>query len=159
MTAAVATPLRCVVDASVGIKLFLAEALSDQADALFLHLAADPPGEIYVPDLFFIECTNIFWKHIRRSGYPPGKAQGDLADLGALALRIIPTSVLMADALAIAVKETLSAYDACYVALAQHVGVPMVTADEKLARALASAPYAVHWLKDFPIPPLPIRLG
>jgi hypothetical protein len=34
----------CVVDASVGIKLFLAEELTDCADALFARLAADPPG-------------------------------------------------------------------------------------------------------------------
>jgi hypothetical protein len=40
MTAAIA----CVGDASVGIKLFLAEELSDRADALFARLAADPPG-------------------------------------------------------------------------------------------------------------------
>jgi hypothetical protein len=40
MTAAMA----CMVDASVGIKLFLAQELSDRADALFAYLAPDPPG-------------------------------------------------------------------------------------------------------------------
>ena len=45
----------CVVDASVGIKLFLVEDLSEQADALFDHLADQPPARFYVPDLFFIE--------------------------------------------------------------------------------------------------------
>ncbi|HKZ84931.1 MAG TPA: type II toxin-antitoxin system VapC family toxin, partial [Anaerolineae bacterium] len=59
------TPLECVVDASVGIKLFIAEPLSNLADALFAHLAADPPGRLMVPDLFFIECANILWKHVR----------------------------------------------------------------------------------------------
>lgn len=148
-------PLRCVVDASVGIKLFLAEALSDRADALFLHLAADPPAQIFVPDSFYIECANILWKHMRRSGYPSDQARKALGDLSALALRSVPTVELMKDALEVGVQETITAYDACYVALARRLGVSAVTADEKLARALAGVSYDVHWLGDFPIPSLP----
>jgi predicted nucleic acid-binding protein len=81
-----ATPFGCVVDASVGVKLFIAEALSDQAHALFAHLAADPPARLYVPDLFFIECANILWKSVRRLGYPASKVRKDLEKLGALSL-------------------------------------------------------------------------
>jgi len=40
--------LRCVVDASVGIKLFVDEPLSDQAHALFAKLTEDPPAELVV---------------------------------------------------------------------------------------------------------------
>jgi predicted nucleic acid-binding protein len=151
-----ATPLRCVVDASVGIKLFLAEALSERADALFLHLAADPPAQIFVPDLFYIECANVLWKHTRRSGFPVDKARKALAGLGALALRSHPTAELMTGALEVAVQEAITAYDACYVALAHRLSVPMVTADEKLARALSQVSYDVRWLGDFPIPPVPV---
>jgi predicted nucleic acid-binding protein len=127
MTAAIA----CVVDASVGIKLFLAEVLSDRADAFFAHLAADPPGQFSVPDLFYIECANILWKHTRRSGYPPEKARKALTDLGGLALRRFPTADLAAQALDVAVQKAITAYDACYVALALQLSVPFVTADEK----------------------------
>jgi len=146
--------LECVVDASVGIKLLINEPLSDRADALFAHLAADPPALLAVPDLFYIECANILWKHVRRFGYPATKARGDLVSLGKLALQGVPTASLMTDALEIAVRQAISAYDACYVALAHRLGIPFVTADDKLARTLASTPYAVFWLKDFPIPPL-----
>jgi hypothetical protein len=79
-----------VVDASVAIKLFINERFSDQAEALFGILEADPPGRIHVPDLFFIECTNILWKHIKRFGYPEDKAHGDLAALKALSLYATP---------------------------------------------------------------------
>jgi len=48
-------PPDCVVDASVGIKLLLVEPLSDAAHAHFSGLAADPPAQLYVPDLFYIE--------------------------------------------------------------------------------------------------------
>ena len=57
------SPLCYVVDASVGIKLFVEEEFSEQAHALFSCLAADPPAELYVPDLFYIECTNILLKY------------------------------------------------------------------------------------------------
>ena len=61
---------RCVVDASVGIKLFVDEPLSEQAHHLFEKLVLDPPVELYVPDLFFIECTNILWKYTHRYKRP-----------------------------------------------------------------------------------------
>jgi predicted nucleic acid-binding protein len=145
----------CVVDASVGIKLFLAEDLSDRADALFAHLAADPPGQFSVPDLFYIECANILWKHTRRSAYPTDKARKALTDLNGLALKHFPTADLAAQALDLAVQKAITAYDACYVALALRLAVPFVTADEKLARALSSTKYQVRWLGDFPIPTVP----
>ena len=145
----------CVVDASVGVKLFLAEELSDRADALFAHLAADPPGQFSVPDLFYIECANILWKHKRRSGYPMEKARKALTDLGKLALKRYPTAELAAQALDIAVDKSIAAYDACYVALALTLSVPFVTAVEKLACALSGTKYQVDWLGNFDIPRIP----
>jgi predicted nucleic acid-binding protein len=71
-------PVACVVDASVGIKLVIIEALSKQAHALFVHLARDPAARFYVPDLFDIECANVLWKQIQRSGYPLADAQHEV---------------------------------------------------------------------------------
>jgi predicted nucleic acid-binding protein len=147
-------PLKCVVDASVGIKLFINEPLSDRADAVFSQLVADPPGRLFVPDLFFIECANILWKHIQRFGYPVAQARNDLVNLGKLALRSVPTASLNIPALEIAVDQSISAYDATYVALAHRLNVPFVTADEKLVRKLSGTPHAVSWLGNFEIPPL-----
>jgi hypothetical protein len=44
----IATPVSCVVDASVGIKLVITEALSGQAHALFAHLASDPAARFFL---------------------------------------------------------------------------------------------------------------
>ena len=71
----------CVVDASVGIKLFLVEPLADRADTLFASLTESPPARLYVPDLFFIECANILWKYVHRFGHSPENARQDIADL------------------------------------------------------------------------------
>jgi len=149
------SPLNCVVDASVGIKLFVKEEFSEQAHALFAHLTAIPPALFHVPDLFFIECTNILWKYTRRFNYPAEKAHKHLINLENLALQPTPTSDLMVDALDIAVFHTISAYDACYVALGHRLNLPLVTAYKKLFNQLANSTYRVHRLKDFPIPPLP----
>jgi predicted nucleic acid-binding protein len=137
--------LRLVVDASVGIKLFIDEPLSDAAYVLFEHLSQDPPAELFVPDLFYIECANILLKTMRRFGRSLEDSQADLADLRRLALRSTPTADLMEEALVLAHEHQLSAYDACYAALAKRLGVPVITADEHLAEAIDWA----IWLGDY----------
>lgn len=144
-----AAPLRLVVDASVGIKLFLHEPLSDRTEALFAHLAGDPPAQLYVPDLYFIECANILWKYVRRFGYDASAAAQDLGDLQRLRLRSVSTAELMSAALELGLAHDLTAYDACYVALAQRLGVPLITADARLVAALTPLALPVYWLGDF----------
>lgn len=138
----------CVVDASVGIKLFLAEEGSDAADALFAQLAQLPPARFYVPDLFYSECANILWKYVRRFGYPAGNARQDVADLLALRLQTVSTADVLAPALALALQYDITAYDACYAALAQQLGLPLITADSPLRRKLAGSGIAIHILGE-----------
>lgn len=134
-----AIPTQCVVDTSVGIKLFVQEVHSEQAEWLFDRLAADPPVVLYAPDLFYMECMNILWKYTRRFGRPLADSQADLADLGRLALRSVSTADLMEDALILANQTGLTAYDACYAVLARRLNIPLVTADEPLAKAVSWA--------------------
>jgi predicted nucleic acid-binding protein len=148
-------PVACVVDASVGIKLVITEALSNEVHALFDHLARDPAARFYVPDLFDIECANILWKQVQRSGYPLPDAQFNLVTLGALAMQRVSVTPLAADALAIAASRGISAYDACYVAASQQLGVPLITADSKLVARMAGSPYTVLDLSSLVIPPPP----
>jgi len=136
---------RFVVDASVGIKLFVEEPLSDQAHALFTKLTKDPPAELYVPDLFYIECTNILLKYMRRFGRSLEDSQADLADLKTLVLKTVSTAELMEDAILLAFQKNLTAYDACYAVLARQLNIPLITADKPMAQAVE---WAV-WLGDF----------
>jgi predicted nucleic acid-binding protein len=138
----------CVVDASVGIKLFLQEEGTEQATRLFQTLAQEPSARFYVPDLFFIECANILWKYARRFDYPAENAHQDLVDLRALALRSISTADLISPALDLALENNITAYDACYVALAKGTSLPLITADRPLARKLANSNANVLLLKD-----------
>ncbi|MFQ5904436.1 MAG: type II toxin-antitoxin system VapC family toxin, partial [Candidatus Binatia bacterium] len=59
---------RYVVDASVVIKLFVDEDLSEAARKLLEGMASPEPDEFFVPDLLFPECSNVLWKYVRFHG-------------------------------------------------------------------------------------------
>lgn len=138
----------CVIDASVGIKLFLAEELSEVADRLFSRLTADPPAHFYVPDLFYVECANILWKYARRFDYPADNARQDIRDLQALALNTVSTADLLPPTLELALVYDITAYDASYAALAQQLDLPLITADEALQRKLSGSGITVQSLAE-----------
>ncbi len=138
--------LSCVVDASVAVKLFLVEPLSSQATDLFAILAAEPSSIFHVPDLFYAETANIFWKQCQRGNRSLAQAELDYEALRTLRLQVTPVFELGPEALKIAVAHGLSAYDACYVALAQRNGLSLITADDKLVNKLAGSPHSVTWL-------------
>ncbi len=138
----------CVVDASVGIKLFVAEEQSELADQLFSRLTADPPAYFYVPDLFYVECANILWKYTRRFDYPADNARQDVRDLQALALRSVSTADLLVPALELALTFKLTTYDASYAALAQQLNLPLITADVAMQRKLKGSNITVQTLPE-----------
>ena len=137
--------LRFVVDASVGIKFFVEEPLSEQAHAPFTKLTKNPPADLYVPDLFFIECTIILLNYIHRFGRSLEDSQADLVDLNTLALKMVTTAELMEAALLLASQKNFTAYDACYAILARRLNLSLITADEHSALAVEGA----VWLGDF----------
>lgn len=139
--------LRYVMDASVGIQLFIDEEFSDKVQQLFARLAEDPRAEIHVPDLFYIECANILLKYTRRFDRPLEDSLADIRDLNELALKVTSTAELIEDALALAAEKKLTAYDACYAVLAQKLEMPLVTADAPLAKAIDWA----IWIGDVDI--------
>jgi predicted nucleic acid-binding protein len=53
--------------------------------------------------------------------------------LGQLEVHLVPTALLLERMWAL--RDNLSGYDAAYVAAAEHLGVPLVTSDKRLAAA------------------------
>ena len=96
----------------------------------------------------FIECANILWKKVQRGEVDVQTAMDDLADLAALDLDATPCAALMTRALALACAHGLSAYDGCYVALAERQTIPLVTADERLVQKLAGSAHPVLSLSE-----------
>ncbi|MGH6635481.1 MAG: type II toxin-antitoxin system VapC family toxin [Gammaproteobacteria bacterium] len=142
--------MRAVVDASVAVKLFVPEEFSTQARAIFARFASEDGAKLVVPDFFFLECANVFWKWVQRFAYPGLEAQTHLRDLASLGLEVIPVEILADDALLIALAQKITAYDACYVALATKLQLSMLTADAKLVAKLEKGPCEVRWLGDIP---------
>ena len=126
-------PHHCVVDASVAIKLFVEEDDSTKADALFDALASNPNARFVVPDLFYVECANILWQYARRGECSAEEASRSVGRLLSLVLDGLWDALIVEDALALAVANDITVYDACYVAAAQRCNAPLITADEKLA--------------------------
>lgn len=138
-----------VIDASVGIKLFVEEEDSEAADRLFRQLTTTPAAQFYVPDLFFIECANILWKYVQRFGYPVESALRDVTDLQELDLLTVSTADLLPQALELAIDQNITAYDACYAALAQRLELPLITADSVLADKLSGVAIKLQLLSDY----------
>lgn len=142
----------CVVDASVGIKLFVREQWTDMVERVFAGLEQEPPLRLSIPDLFYIECANILWKYVRRFGYAAEEARYDLADLRQLNFSVVATDDLLPHAFGLAVDHDLTVYDACYVALADLLELPLLTADERLVNKLRGNAYDIRWIGDLELP-------
>lgn len=138
-------PLVCVVDASVAAQVVSPEPLTAQATALFALLSGGR-AVFHVPELFYLECANIFWKKKQRGVCSESQAVQALSDLLALPLICTTHVGLAVEALKLAVALDITAYDACYLALAEWLGVPFITADQKLERKLAGSGRALVWL-------------
>jgi predicted nucleic acid-binding protein len=139
-----------VLDASVAAKWMLpakAELLRPEAYRL---LDAYGAGNInlVVPDIFWAECGNIVWKAVRQQRF--GRDEAEIAILSMMN-RSIPTvssATLLPKAVSIAFDFGRSVYDCLYVALAVRSRIQLITADERLANALA-AHLPVKWLGAF----------
>ncbi len=123
-----------MVDASVAFKWILNEE-PGAAAAEWLRARYDA-GEIdfHAPDHLLLELANA----IRFARLAEGRdRRALLRDAAALGVQLVrPDEALIADALAIATAGGISIYDALYCALADHLKVPLITADEKLVRKL-----------------------
>jgi predicted nucleic acid-binding protein len=151
----ISSPVRCVLDASVGIKTVILESDSASATALLDHSNLDPAAEIHVPELFDLECRNILWKLVYRGLLPEADAKPKVTQLDRLKLVRTPNASLLDDALTIALAQQASVYDAVYVALASRLGLPLVTADDKLVKKFAGTSYSVVLFASVTVPPPP----
>ena len=136
-----------VIDASVAAKWILPanrETLSQEALELLKSYAA---GEVrfLVPDLFWAELANILWKAIRHRRIRTSTAETALRAMRERNFPTISSHALLEESFAIATAFDRAVYDALYVALAITSKSEFVTADERLANALA-AHLPVRWL-------------
>ena len=94
--------------------------------------------ELVAPELILPETASALVRYVRSGLAEVVEAAGALADLRS-AVSFVSLALLYPAAFELALERGLSAYDACYVALAERAGAVLVTADRKLAAATGRA--------------------
>jgi predicted nucleic acid-binding protein len=145
-----ATHLRYVLDASVVAKWFTRHGEADREQALALRdLHRARRCLLVVPEFGLLEVLNAIRFSRRARETDTAEALAVLRDLE---LQVEPVGWdLLQQASGIAWTYRLTLYDAAYVALAEHLGLPLVTADESLSRQL-QAHGTVLSLRDLRLP-------
>ena len=131
-----------MIDASVVIKWFVPEV---HGDAARRWLAS--PHEYVAPDLLFPEAGNAIWKKVRRGELTVEEGRRLAVDLSSVAVESISMRDLLPDAHALALSSGLTVYDAMYVTLAVRLKTQVITADDRLTRALAAYPMAAGYVR------------
>ena len=117
-----------VVDASVLITA-LADDGPDGARARSRLHAAD----LAAPELVDLEVASALRRQLARQGLDERRAHRALGDLADLPMQRAPHRALLARCWQL--RDNLTIYDAAYVALAEVLRVPLLTADMRLANA------------------------
>ncbi len=141
---------RLVLDASVAVKWAVPsvrEPLTDQSLQLFRRYR-DGAVDFLVPDMFWAELGNVLRKGVRQRRWTRVEADSVAADMKARDFVTFSSSTLLMEALQISFQYDRSVYDCLYVALAVQTNADLITADERLANALA-AYLPVKWLGAF----------
>jgi predicted nucleic acid-binding protein len=139
-----------VVDASVAVKWCLPaqnELFVPQAQAL-LDLYQTGDLQFVVPDLFWLEVANALWKAVWKGTIDAPWAEKSYAEVTRLEIPTIASLEFVPKALELAIERGRTVYASLYLALALHSRVDLITADERLANALA-ARFPVKWLGAF----------
>jgi predicted nucleic acid-binding protein len=138
--------MNVVVDASVAIKWFLPETLSDAAERL---LAGN--DTLFAPDFLLVECGNIVWKKVRLGQMARNDGDAALDALRSGPIELWPTTSLIGKALNLAHAIDHPVYACLYLATAEAADATAVTADRRFfdrARQ-AALPTRIAWIADW----------
>jgi predicted nucleic acid-binding protein len=118
-----------VIDASALLEILLR---TQRADALMAR-ALDASERLHAPQLLDIEVTQVLRRLVQRKELPLVRAEQAFDDLSNLVIERHEHQWLVQRIWQL--RDSLTAYDGCYVALAEALGAPLLTCDAKLAGA------------------------
>ena len=117
-----------VVDASV-----LAPVVADGGSDGAAYRSRLRGERIAAPDLLRVEVVSVIRRQLRVGLLDVDQAERALDDLLDLPVAVYPTVALLRRGWEL--RDNVSAYDACYIALAESLDSTLLTADVRLARA------------------------
>jgi predicted nucleic acid-binding protein len=112
----------------------------DEPDSHVATRLTKPPFEPVVPDFLFAEVANGLWRQACRGHLPWPVAADAIKTLPRILRNVVPVAGLTSRALQIARDLDHPVYDCLYLALAQSLDLPMVTADERLIAKATRSP-------------------
>lgn len=128
-----------VLDASAWIRLFTADgplpAGLEEAAAEVQRGAA----VFAAPELILVEAAHALARKVQRGALSAAERDALWRDLRRTPIDLLPISAHVDAALALSGTYRISAYDALYLAVALHIGGPLLTADKELMRAASQA--------------------
>ena len=135
-----------ILDASVLLSAFFPDEAQAQAQAVLRDHAS---GQVRLksPTLLTYEVTNAVWQAERRGRISKTQADEILQAASGLDIELLP--VQWGESLPLARRFERSAYDAAYLTLAERLGEPFITADERLFNAVRSKLKWVQWIGDY----------
>jgi len=139
-----------VIDASVLIKFYVPEILSDRAERLLARVEKREIA-LLAPDLIYPETGNILWKKQRLKELTHSEVEEISDAILWLPLKIERSKALLTVAVDIAIAYRITVYDALYLSLAKVYETTMITADRRLVEALAKANFkdSITWLGSY----------
>jgi len=142
--------MNLVIDASVLIKFYIPEILSDRAERL-LAKVEKKDIDLVAPDFIYPEAGNILWKKQRLKELTRSEVEEITDAILSLPLKIEALKSLLLLAVDIAIAYGMTVYDASYLSLAKVYETTLITADRKLVDALAKTDLkdSVIWLGSY----------
>jgi len=136
-----------IIDASVLLSAFFPDEAQAQAQAVLRDHAS---GQVRLksPTLLSYEVTNAVWQAERRGRISNKQADEILQVTSGLDIELL--SIHWGESLPLARRFERSAYDAAYLTLAERLGEPFITADERLFNAVHAKLKWVQWIGDYP---------
>jgi predicted nucleic acid-binding protein len=134
-----------IVDASVTIKWFVPEPLSNEAERLL-----DGGDALFAPDFLLIEFGNIIWKKVRLGELARADGDAALTALRVGPIGLVDTTPLVERALHLAHEIDHPLRDCLYLATAEAVAATVVTADRRFFDrcSLSIMQSRITWLAD-----------
>ena len=139
--------MNCVIDASVLVKFFIPEILSEKAEELNARIM-EGDLRLLAPDLIFAEVGNILWKKHRRKELSRAEAEEIVDAVVSLPMEIETSKALLPFAVDLGLAYGITVYDALYVSLAKVHETILITADKKLVEIMGKTDFKKHvaWL-------------
>jgi predicted nucleic acid-binding protein len=145
--------MKYVLDSCVAIKWVLFEEFSPTA----IRLRTDYRSEIHeliAPDVLPLEVGHALMKAERQGKLSASQGSALWTDVMLDVPRLFPSLELMPRALTLSSECRIGVYDCLYAALAEREDCELLSADERLMRAIGTRASLIH-LRDLPAPEAP----